>query len=834
MKTWLMLFGLLLACPLWSAPREITVGKAEIYPVIDGKFNDPAWSKTEWHNDFRVLERNTTPAQQTRFKILHGQFGIYLAISCSDSFIKTEKHSHDYALWNDDCIEVFLIPEAEISSDLNVREYYQFVVNPSGSRYDQFSVGGIANPNWNAQWNAATMIHEKGWDVEIFIPYSSLQLKAGRNTWRLNIGREDHGKSTFEVSTWNPMPKLQALDQFAYLKGLDIDFERYDMEMSGINLSVKPLDGKAVPFLTSELRYHPGSRLTVRCVINENDMIRSLTSQDIIVPDSGRVSIEFPTKITATGDYRLKLFVMDTKGTVYYREEMRRVDVAPIHMEMVKPFYRGQIMSSQPDKEVYLHCSLMVPETELPSCRLLMELTDGGGNAVHREERRNLKPEEAFRFDAGSFKPDKYRIETTLLKDDKAQGKVTSEFRVVPAAKNEIWLNPERQVVINGGKFFPSGFLGCNKDVIQLISECGYNLIHIYTLNQRDIPVIREFLDEAHKLGLMVTFYPFYKMKPGFFGFGPENSSVLPQEGRERIAELVNAVIDHPAFFGWYLYDEPRGAEWCAQLKQVYEFLRKIDPYHPVLGLDNTPMGCINKKAHCDIHVLDLYPGPRKDNSFHFPLASVYSGVALMDRELGREGVWYCPQAFDQDSFADRQNNFRAPTYQETRCVVYASIVSGATGIVPYKIGEPRIKYFERYSNSGIFASPEMKIGFLDGIGPEIKALSPVYLSETVKDAVAADHKDIKIMVKKHQGNYFIFAVNLSPEAIKDVVLHNAPARGRWKVICENRMINDVLKDSFAPYDVHIYTDGDFKDPVDVNEIKKKITAELAKFRESK
>ena len=89
-------------------------------------------------------------------------------------------------------------------------------------------------------------------------------------------------------------------------------------------------------------------------------------------------------------------------------------------------------------------------------------------------------------------------------------------------------------------------------------------------------------------------------------------------------------------------------------------------------------------------------------------------------------------------------------------------------------------------------------------------------------------------MVKKHQGNYFIFAVNLSPEAIKDVVLHNAPARGRWKVICENRMINDVLKDSFAPYDVHIYTDGDFKDPVDVNEIKKKITAELAKFREIK
>lgn len=388
--------------------------------------------------------------------------------------------------------------------------------------------------------------------------------------------------------------------------------------------------------------------------------------------------------------------------------------------------------------------------------------------------------------------------------------------------------------MINGGKFFPRGFLGCDKDVMPLIREYGYNLIHIYTLNQRDITVIRNFLDKAHKLGLMVTFYPFYKMKPGFFGLGSENSSVLPPEGRERIAELVNAVIDHPAFFGWFLYDEPRGAEWCMQLKQVYELLREIDPYHPVLGVDNTPMGCINKKAHCDIHLLDLYPGPRKDNSYHFPLASVYSGMALMDRELIQEGIWYCPQAFDQDSFAERENNFRAPTYQETRCAVYASIVAGATGIVPYKIGEPRIKYFEHYSNSGIFASPEMKIGFLDGIGPEIQSLSSVYLSETIKDAVAADCKDIKIMVKKYQGNYFIFAVNLSPEAIKDVVLHNAPASGRWKVICENRVINGTLKDSFAPHDVHVYTDGDFKDPVDVNEIKKKITAELAKFRESK
>ena len=197
MKIWLMLFGLLLACPLWSVPREITAAKAEIRPVIDGKFNDPAWAKAEWHNDFRVLERNTAPVQQTRFKILSDQFGIYLAISCADSFIKTEKHPHDYALWNDDCIEVFLIPEAEVSTDLNVREYYQFVVNPSESRFDQFSVGGIANPNWNAPWEAATAIHEKGWDTEIFIPYSSLQLKAGRNIWRLNIGREDHGKSTF-------------------------------------------------------------------------------------------------------------------------------------------------------------------------------------------------------------------------------------------------------------------------------------------------------------------------------------------------------------------------------------------------------------------------------------------------------------------------------------------------------------------------------------------------------------------------------------------------------------------------------------------------------------
>jgi hypothetical protein len=809
---------------------EIAVPAAEVRPVIDGRLEDAAWQSIAWQEGFTVLESGSPAFQRTRFKVSGDRYGVYLAVSCTDEDLKTACQPQDSALWHDDSIEIFLVPEAEVSSDPNIREFYQFIVNASGSMFEAHNIGGASNFNWNTPWRAAAARSADGWDAEIFIPFSSLELKKRHTDWRFNIVRNDRGGKHRAVYTWRPLFRLADISGYGRLKGLNIDFQRYSAELSGFDFQVRAVDGSPVLAAEAKVGYRPGQRLDVQCAAADEHGFRSLSSRRVEIPESGSVVVSIPTEITASGNYRFQFYVMDADGVIACREIRRSVTVAPMQITMLKPVYRRQIMAGRPDKDVLLSCRLTMPLDDAALYSLAARAVDGGGKTVWSETKRNPGPAETFAFDASGLAPGSYRVELTFLKEGEAQGDAVVDFRVTPPALNEIWLNDRRETVVNGQPWFPRGFIGAAPAVFPLLKKFGYNLVQMYTLNRQDIPRILEVLDAARENDLKLTMYPFFRMSPGFFGLTDQGKThhVLPPEGRRHIIEMVHAVKDHPAFFGWYLYDEPRGAAWCAQLKEVYELLRELDPHHPVLGLDNSPWGCINKAAHCDIHILDLYPSPRKSSGNYYPVAGIFNAVAQMNAELKNEGVWYCPQAFDYDSFASGENDYRAPTYEETRCSVYTSLAAGATGIIPYKIGNPDASYFQRHSNSGIFASPEMKVGFLDGMGLEMKALSSVYLSETLNDAVRSDAAGLRILAKKYNGKYFIFAVNPTPQSITAELTHSLSVNS-WKVLCEEREIRSgAIKDVFGPYAVHIYTDdGAFPDPVLLREVRAKIDAEL-------
>ncbi len=823
-----LLCSLLLAVMVAAggAPKEIIAVKTDVRPVIDGKIDDAVWEKAEWQDDFSVLENHKTPAQRTRFKVLTDRMGIYLAVSCVDSEVKTQVRAHDGPVWHDDCVEIFLVPEAEISDDPNIREFYQFIVNASGSRYEQYNVGGVGNNNWNAPWQAASRITDVGWDTEIFIPFSSIDLKAGQGGWRFNLVRNDRGVRS-EICTWSRLSKLQDPAGFGYLKGLEIDYQRYGAEITEMDLTVKPVENKTVAVVQAAVKYQPRKSISLKCALTMGEEIKSLTSKDVVMPESGEVQMEIPTAVAESGEYCLKLYITDADGVIKYREERKSVNIAPLQVVMVKPFYRRMIMSKQADKNVVFKYNLVVAPDQL---ELAVRVVDSFGKVLMEESRREMKAEDTFTFDAAKLPPDKYRVEFKLAKGKESLGDFAMEFQVAPPVENEIWLNERRQVVINGEPWFARGFIGGSPGIFSLARKYGYNFIQIYTLNRQDLPVILKTLDEAQANNLKLAFSPLYKTRRGFFDFtyAGKTTKKLTPEIREKMVEMVNAVKDHPALLGWYLYDEPRGADFSTQLKIVYDLLREIDPHHPVLGLDNTAMGCINKTAHCDIHLLDMYPSPRVSSGNNKPISEVFRAVKLMDGTLKKEGVWYVPQAFDRDSFSKEENDHRAPTYQETRCAIYSTIVAGATGIAPYKIGNPEVKYFQRNSNSGIFASPEMKIGFLDGMGPEMQAMSPVYLAETVQNAVTPGNADIKVMVKKYNGKYFILAVNPTAKEIKTGLKHSLSVKA-WKVLCEERSIKgSTIDDLFVPHAVHIYTDAlDFADPVNIYRIRQMIDAEL-------
>ena len=106
---------------LMAAPSRVDAVKADGAIKLDGAVTEKAWDAAAWQGNFTNPVNGKKAYQETRFKVLAGKNGLYFAIDAVDNDIFTAEHEHDFALWNNDCIEIFMTPVAEPSSDRNIR-----------------------------------------------------------------------------------------------------------------------------------------------------------------------------------------------------------------------------------------------------------------------------------------------------------------------------------------------------------------------------------------------------------------------------------------------------------------------------------------------------------------------------------------------------------------------------------------------------------------------------------------------------------------------------------------------------------------------------------------
>ena len=70
------------------------------------------------------------------------------------------------------------------------RNGYAFQTNPIGALRDQAINDGSQNDSWNTVWDVKTARFDKGYTVEMVIPFKSLRYRgAGPQTWGVNIRR---------------------------------------------------------------------------------------------------------------------------------------------------------------------------------------------------------------------------------------------------------------------------------------------------------------------------------------------------------------------------------------------------------------------------------------------------------------------------------------------------------------------------------------------------------------------------------------------------------------------------------------------------------------------
>ena len=271
---------------------------------------------------------------------------------------------------------------------------------------------------------------------------------------------------------------------------------------------------------------------------------------------------------------------------------------------------------------------------------------------------------------------------------------------------------------------------------------------------------------------------------------------------------VVRDFRDHPAILGWYVDEEPTGRYWgdemaarFAEFGKRRDAIRAIDPSHPVFVLD---VPWITEPAtewwtkwatSGDVSVHDNYPinHTRRSLSFNQGIPESVSLAARVNGE--RKPVWVCLQAFEQN---DKRFQFSMPDPRQLRCMTYAAIVHGGTGVMYFALDS-----WVTRNGSVVGMSPDAPASYgqdlvatadqlrmsralweaATAVNKELDALRPALLSPTAAAGVnyqiqldseweSITKEPIRTLLKTHpDGGYVLLVVNIdaAPQRVRVV-----------------------------------------------------------------
>ena len=205
-----------------ATDRQTTVAtRLNLPPTIDGNLNDAAWAPLPVLSDFRqYTPRNGAPAtERSEVRIGYDDNALYVSAMLYDrapDSLLTELSQRDGL--DDALSDQFALHISPYDDGANS---FYFLVSTADVQQDRrFSASGPDN-NWDAVWESKARRNNKGWCVEMRIPYAALRFPAkdiqnwGFNVFRL-IKRREEWSSWQSVSNerdawWYEMGRLDGI-----------------------------------------------------------------------------------------------------------------------------------------------------------------------------------------------------------------------------------------------------------------------------------------------------------------------------------------------------------------------------------------------------------------------------------------------------------------------------------------------------------------------------------------------------------------------------------------------------------------------------------------------
>ncbi|MDD5698753.1 MAG: sugar-binding protein [Victivallaceae bacterium] len=177
--------------------KVIEVCQTANAPVIDGKFEDPAWKKASQCGKF-VTSLGGKVKEGTEVHLTYDSKNLYLFFKCSqESAPKSTVLQYDGPVYHDDHVEIFI----DVNNDR--KTYYHLLVNAMGTKGDEKCDPFVKNTDWNGAWQAVGSAGKGGWTMEVSIPFKTLGVNniTDGTTWGFNLCRGNPEKN--EWSIWS-------------------------------------------------------------------------------------------------------------------------------------------------------------------------------------------------------------------------------------------------------------------------------------------------------------------------------------------------------------------------------------------------------------------------------------------------------------------------------------------------------------------------------------------------------------------------------------------------------------------------------------------------------
>jgi hypothetical protein len=200
-------------------------------PVIDGRLDDPVWSRVPWGDGFTQFQPTDGGAasQATAFKVLFDAENLYVAVRLFDAEpARIERRLGRRDNVSGDDVQI------QIDSYRDRQTAFGFTVNAAGVKYDAVTSadGAVVDASWDPIWFVETAVDDQGWTAEMRIPLTELRFAdREEHVWGLQVGRFLWRKQ--ELSRWQYIPQRAAgsVSRFGELRGISGITPRAQVEL---------------------------------------------------------------------------------------------------------------------------------------------------------------------------------------------------------------------------------------------------------------------------------------------------------------------------------------------------------------------------------------------------------------------------------------------------------------------------------------------------------------------------------------------------------------------------------------------------------------------------